>query len=106
MLILSILLSFTGFAMLAIAMPRHLEQVMGRGHALRFSRAARLAGWGLLALSVLPCLAGTGPSIGWTRWVGALTFAAFPVAMILTYRPRLLRPFALAGGAGPKAGRE
>lgn len=105
MLIVSILLAFAGFAMLAIAMPRHLEQVLGRGFELRFRNGVRVAGWVLLALSVLPCFVGAGLSIAWTRWFGALTFAALPVALLLTYRPRLLKPFALAGGAAPKAGK-
>lgn len=86
----SFLLAFAGLLMLAISMPRHRDQMFGRGTALPMAGWIRPAAWIVLALSLAICFAGQSASIAATWWVGLLTLAAAPILLLLTYRPRAL----------------
>lgn len=94
MAITSLALSFLGFVALALAMDRHYGQVLGGRPNPRFRSFVRLGGWALIVLSAVPCVAAYGWSIGLAWWLGALTAAAMPVLLLLTYRPKVLPPLA------------
>jgi|GEM_PF-655786 len=77
------LLAFAAFASIAAAMERHIDDLQWT----TVERAARwrVAGWALLAVSLLPCLAHWNPSVAFTAWCGLLTFAALAWGLLLTY---------------------
>lgn len=88
---LAFALAFAGFASIAMGMERHSRQVFGHVPETAPRRLLMLAGWALLALSLVPALAVRGPSIGSVLWLGWLTVAGFIVGLMLSYRPRPLR---------------
>lgn len=88
---LAFALAFAGFGAIAMSTERHAKQVFGRVPAAAPRRALALAGWVLLALSIVPALAARGPSIGTVLWLGLLTMACLAIGLLLTYRPRPLR---------------
>lgn len=95
MILASLGLAFAGFCLLALAMLRHREQMLGKGATGRWQAYARPLGWLLLGLSLIPCVAAHGWSMGIVWWLGVLTAAVAPIMLLLTYRPRLLLPLLL-----------
>ncbi|TSH93102.1 DUF3325 domain-containing protein [Verticiella sediminum] len=83
-------LVFCGFALLALAMPRHADDVLAR----EFARGTRLLlrgiGAAALVLTLFACIRLAGPSAGATAWCGLLLPAALAVGLVLTYRPHAL----------------
>lgn len=83
---ISLLLSYVGFLALALAMPRHHEEILGRKAVSRSRPVWRLTGAVLIALSLLPALRfWPDPAIGISAWLGLLTVSAFALAMALTW---------------------
>ena len=95
MTIASLCLAFTGFCLLALAMPRHRDQMLGKGVPGRRQPYARPLGWLLLGLSLVTCAIDHGWSMGSVWWLGVVTAAAAPIVLALTYRPRMLMPLLL-----------
>jgi hypothetical protein len=85
--VIGLLLCMAGFAGLALATSRHHRDVFGTPPGAARRKALRLAGWGLLALSLWPCLASWGP-LGLVAWAGLLSLGAITVVLALTYRRR------------------
>lgn len=85
-------LAYAGFVSLARAMDRHHRQVWHHGVSIRLRALLRLAGMVGLGLSLAVCIVHLGGSVSIVLWL--LTVAALAVALMLTYRPRLL------GGTG------
>jgi hypothetical protein len=81
-----------GFALLSASMERHARQVFGTSPTRRSQLVRTLCGWAVLALALIPALDAYGISIGISVWVGFLAVAATLVALLLTYRPWMLRP--------------
>ncbi len=94
MALATFVLSFLGFAALALAMSKHYRDVFGMAPAPPRKLALRGAGWGLLGASCVPPTQGCGVSIGIVFWFGTATVSALAVALVLTYRPVLLRSMA------------
>lgn len=90
-------LGLPAFVALSMAMARHQEQVFGRELSLSAGRRWRIAGVLLLSAALTVCVARWQWSVGIAAWLGALTFAAVTVGLVLTYRPDRLLP--LGGGA-------
>jgi len=90
--------AYAGFVLLALSQARHWRTVVGAA-ALPRSRvlALRTIGGALIALSLLIALMRDGPSFGSLLWATAISLAALAVAFALAWRPRLLRPLAVAG---------
>ncbi|MDR1890394.1 MAG: DUF3325 domain-containing protein [Zoogloeaceae bacterium] len=85
-------LTALGFGLLSASMDRHAKQIFGV-HPPKSTRLLRTAsGWMALALALIPAIAAYGPSIGVSVWVGFLAISSTLVALLLTYRPRALRP--------------
>ncbi|OZI32221.1 hypothetical protein CAL29_30870 [Bordetella genomosp. 10] len=91
-----LLLAFAGFGAIAASMDRHYEDLLGHEPAARTRRILRGVGYAVLALALWPAIAGWGPSVGPVLWFGALTLAALPLGLLLTYRPAWARRAACA----------
>jgi len=99
MTIASLLLALSGLALLALAMNRHRDQMLGKGAAVSMEALAlaRPVGGLLLALALAACVAAHGWSMGMLWWLGVLTAGTAPVALLLTYRARMLPALMIAG---------
>lgn len=85
----SLFLCILGFAALALAMPRHYEQLLFRKPAAGRQWVWRLLALVLLGLSVgLACMAWDNAIIAISAWFGMAAPAAFAVAIALTFRAR------------------
>ncbi len=83
---LSLILCYAGFTGLALAMPRHHEELCGRKPGPRSRPFWRLAGWLGLGLSLIPALMSwANIPIALSAWLGLATVAAFALAMVMTY---------------------
>lgn len=88
---IALLLALPAFAALSQAMERHHEQVHGVVPSVQAMWLWRAAGMLLLILSLAVCLHTWGTSVAIAAWLGVLTLAALPVALMLTYAPQRLR---------------
>ncbi|MGU3667393.1 DUF3325 domain-containing protein [Methylobacterium sp. A49B] len=95
-LLLSLLLGFSGFAALALSLDRHHRAAFRSPVPRRRVPGLRAAGWSGLALSFAAAVASAGWNFGPVQWTGALTGSALMVVALISYRPRWLRPAALA----------
>jgi len=93
--------AFPAFVALAVAMPRHQEELLGRELSTRSALAWRLAGAAGLGLALAACLQAWSLSVGIAAWTGLLTFAAMLVGWLLAYAPHLaMRLACLSAVAG------
>ena len=97
-------LSYAGMASLSLAMDRHHGQVWGRDAAPNVRRALQLAGAVLLALAILPCVAGWSATVGIVAWLGFIGAGALLVVLLLPYAPRLLLRSSLLAAVAALAG--
>ncbi|WP_198952813.1 MULTISPECIES: DUF3325 domain-containing protein [unclassified Achromobacter] len=86
-----LLLAFAGFGAIAASMDRHYEDLLRREPPVRTRRLLRSVGYAVLALALWPAIHAWGASVGPVLWLGALTMAALPLALLLTYRPAWAR---------------
>lgn len=94
-MLLALLLSYAGFSALCLSMPRHHAELLGAKPSARRRHGLALAGWLLLALSLLAAVAANGWSFGLVDWFAVLMLSALALVLLLPYRPRLA--LALAG---------
>jgi hypothetical protein len=81
-------LACLGFIALSLSMKRHYRQVWP--DSTRFATWCprnRVAGYLLVALALLPCVAQQGLWIGLVLWLSMLAGAAFLQTFLLTYWP-------------------
>ncbi len=111
-LALALFASFCAMVWFALAKTAHWRQVRGGGPRgeqggeqvgeNRPSPRARsvftIAGWLALGLSLWLCLMADAPSMAALVWVMSLALAALAVGMLLSWRPRWLRPWLLVFG--------
>lgn len=95
-LILSLLLSFAGFAALALSLDRHHRAAFPVPRPRRRIGSLRAAGWCGLGLSFAAAVAAAGWSFGPVQWIGSLTGSALAVVVLIAYRPAWLRNAALS----------
>lgn len=93
LLVAAAVVTYVGFAWLALAMPTHWEQVHAHADAHSAQRPLRIAGAAALAVSLGLCLAVDHPSMAALVWLMLLAGAAVGVAMTLSTRPHWLRRF-------------
>lgn len=95
--------AFLGMAWLALAMDTHWEQVSGGARPPHAGPLLmRVLAVAALAISLLLCLAADHPTMAPLVWLMALAASALGVAMLLAYKPGLLRgavPWLRAGGS-------
>ncbi|MDR1935396.1 MAG: DUF3325 family protein [Candidatus Accumulibacter sp.] len=89
--LLCLVLSFWGFAMIGASMERHARDIFAAVAPLRARRLRRLASYAALALALPPAIAAHGLSIGIAVWFGVLALASTALALLLSWRPRVLR---------------
>ncbi|RKW38241.1 MAG: DUF3325 domain-containing protein [Lautropia sp.] len=90
--LLLLALTLPAFVALMLAMERHQEDLLGHSLSAVATRWLRLAGWGLLALALVPAIRLQGLALGLVSWVGHLTLAAWGVylALVVVERRRAL----------------
>ena len=88
--LLLLALTLPAFVALMLAMERHQEDLLGHSLSAVATRWLRLAGWGLLALALVPAI--RLQALGLVSWVGHLTLAAWGVylALVVVERRRAL----------------
>lgn len=96
MIWLSLALCFSGFTALCLSMDRHHQQVFGQKPPQPERLIFQIGGWLTLPIACAPCILEFGPSIGIALWLTELSLAALSVLLLLSYRPRLILPLALA----------
>lgn len=94
----TLLLAFAAFTAIAASMDRHTDQLGTDTLGARQSMGWRLSGYALLAVSLLPCLVRSSPSLALATWLGALTFSAGALGLLLTYAPQRAKRTALTTG--------
>jgi hypothetical protein len=93
LLIALALVSYLGFALLALSQDRHWSRAGGeRTCPARLVTALRAAGYGLLLAAFGLALLRDGPSFGTLVWATMLTVAALAVVATLAWRAAWLRP--------------
>ncbi|WP_323165624.1 DUF3325 domain-containing protein [Pseudomonas bubulae] len=90
-------LSFSGFSALSLSTERHHGQVFADKGSPFKRQLLRLLGWLLLVGAVIPGVIELGPSVGIALWAAVLSVAAGGLVILLTYRPGLIVPLAVAG---------
>lgn len=91
----SFLMSVAGFGLLCLSMHRHARQA---GIHDRSAPFLRIAGWGILLISLAADLIAGNWRLMIVEWIGQAGLAAAAIVVILLYRPRLL-PGAVAMAA-------
>jgi len=86
--VFDIALCCSGFILLALAMNRHFEAVIGVSPRRWQTIALKAAGWAALILAAARSIQTDGPSVGLAIWVGELGIAATLVVLLLTYGSR------------------
>lgn len=85
-----------GLIGICLAMPKHFSQVWQRKPSSSERAALRVFGWLGLIGSVLQCAATRGIGLGLVFACAALTLVGLALALLLTYRPRLVPALGLA----------
>ncbi len=82
-------LACLGFVLLSLSLKRHYLKVWPDSDNFpRWMLINRIAGYGCVALSALPCFKQYGFWIGLVLWISLWAAAAFVQAMLLTYWPK------------------
>lgn len=96
MIWVSLTLCFSGFVALCLSMDRHHRQVFAEESHRPERIILRIGGWLSLPLACTPCIIELGLSIGLCVWFTLLTVSGLLVVLLLSYRPRLVVPLAIA----------
>jgi hypothetical protein len=75
--------SLLAFALLALAMDRHQQDLFGRELEPRRSRALRIGGWAALLASLTIAVDAQGWSLGLVAWCGHISLSAGVVILAL-----------------------
>ena len=90
-LMAALMLSYAGFACVALAMDRHYEQVSGNEFTTRrLRRGLRGVASALVAVGLIACLQAWGAAVASLVWLGMLSCGAVGVTLTLSYRPAWL----------------
>lgn len=91
-MLIALLLSLLGFALLALSQSHHRERIFGSNGRLALAEYTQRA-ISLIAngLSLGACITSQGASFGSLLWVLLMSVSAFTVALTLTWRPHWLR---------------
>ena len=73
------------FFALASSMSKHQKQMFARELAPTHTRFASIAGWIILALTLMACISVAQISNGISYWIGTLSFSALFVGLSLSY---------------------
>ena len=93
LLIFAVLLGFSGFTWLALAMDVHWTRVQAGRNSAHPVKVLRIMGWVGLLVSATLCFMADRPSMAVLVWIMLLAATAPSVVMVLSWRPQLLRLF-------------
>jgi len=88
------LIGFAGLTSLALAMKKHRPGLNPR--VALPPLAARGLGWALLGLAAAAAVWRFGAGMGVAAWLGQLSVAGAVLILLISWRPRLAPPLALA----------
>lgn len=86
MSIVILIVSITGFVLLALTLPRHRERLLRRPLAIS-TASLKWLGCGILALALIVASQGWAHDVAITVWLGWLTVAGWLVVLLLSYWP-------------------
>ncbi|MEM1133048.1 MAG: DUF3325 domain-containing protein [Pseudomonadota bacterium] len=89
-LALAFVLSLAGCAMLAMTQKPHWRAITD---SKSNPPKTAIPGWLCIAAALVPCIIRDGISFAMLLWPLIFALAAFSIAMTLTYKPSLMRPF-------------
>lgn len=90
----AVVANISGFAWLSLAMDVHWQQVQASiAPSTRTRNLLRMLGGGSFLVGAVFCFLADHPSMAVLVWLMLLVAAAPVVAMVLAWRPRLLRVF-------------
>jgi len=81
-------LAYSSVLLLALGMRGHHRTVFGRECDARRRRLWVSAGYMILALALVPAVAGHGWAGGLVAWLGAVTVGGFSLTLLLAIAPR------------------
>lgn len=84
MIVIAIAMQFVGFGALAMSLDRHFRDVLGGPLPAARRNAFRIAGWGLLGLSLGACLMARGWQFGPVWFLGLVPVTAMFVLIAMT----------------------
>lgn len=93
----ALLWSLAAWCALALAMPRHHEQVFGREGSARAHRGWRCSGAAALLIVLAHAVRAEGWSLGCLTWIGAMAVSGAASVLLLAWKPRWC--LAMAGTA-------
>ncbi len=93
----ALLWSLAAWCALALAMPRHHQQVFGREGAAPALRGWRCGGAVALLMGLVQAVRAEGWALGSLAWIGALAVSGAACVLLLAWRPRWC--LAVAGAA-------
>ncbi len=91
MLFVAMCLALLGCGYLALSQAKHRKIVMMPAADRPITNVARSLGWVFIAASVLPCVMRDGFGFAALLWPLIVATAALVIALVLAYRPRILR---------------
>lgn len=80
-----------GFLALALAMEKHQKQLLSQALCPSLTRLVQCGGYLCLVLALSLCIAHYHIANGISYWVGAMTFSAFFILMMLSYFTHLFK---------------
>ncbi len=80
---LTALVSLIAFALLALAMDRHQQDLFGRELAVEPTHVLRVGGWAALVASLAIAVHARGWSLGLVAWCGHISLSAGLVILVL-----------------------
>ncbi|MET0256290.1 MAG: DUF3325 domain-containing protein [Luteibacter sp.] len=84
MIVLPLIASLFGFALLCVGMSRHQRDLFGRTMSPGRTRVAKWLGWTFVVLAYAGSMLVEGPALGAVYGFGVLTFGALVVAFSVT----------------------
>jgi len=82
-----LLWSLASWCALAMAMPRHYQQVFGRDGAASALRVWRYSGVAALLVGLAQAVRAEGWALGGLAWIGALAVSGAACVLLLAWRP-------------------
>lgn len=82
--------SVWGFSCLACSMSKHQRDIFSTKVSAQKTRLFQVVGWVILIMTALLAICWKGASIGFSEWLGIITFAPLVIGLTLTYYPKKL----------------
>lgn len=84
MIMIALLLSLLGWALLSLGLPRHYKSVFGRDLPARQGRPLRAGGWTAIPAALALCITAYGWGEGPIFWASTLVLGALGWVLLMT----------------------